>query len=608
MGPKRVAAVLLALALGAAGCSPAASGVATAPVSTAAGPASSAGSAGSAGPTSSPGPAGSAADTPSGSAGGGDDGEALIVPGLTAPPALALPPLGAVGFRVDTARTTSVDFPADGSEATLTLTDGAGLTWKLVIPGDALDAPQAISMTALADLASADIPGRLAGGILLEPDGLAFVVPARLTVTGGSPGATPILLTGGQDGSAMQFALPANDAGGGAWISHFSSVVAVDADTAATLKQISEKLDRDEQAATTAATALLKEKAISVPEPPSLPLGCVSGDDATSNAKSLDAFVAAVGNPEMDLAKNLQAVERQRQLIGQSEDPTYALPKLLLGRLEKKALLLMRTYTGRPEKLQAVGAVVHAIELQIESLGSPATALLDQAALFQEASIGLLFNDLIEKHDYQKANAVMLVTKWANLNGESVSSEEVVRKLYGAMTFRLDVQLNVRYPSEAWLLTSTFPMRMPALDPDMTGSDVETNRIKKNYLTGEGTGEYVSFTSASSASMQAPKFSVAATLRNFDACAGTADLTVDRFYADAETYQFENGDLSLSMVRTPFELEFAKYLKGGVFTFPVQVHNLDPNMVDQTVEAISTAGTVQTEFHIVLTHTPKIVK
>ena len=108
--------------------------------------------------------------------------------------------------------------------------------------------------------------------------------------------------------------------------------------------------------------------------------------------------------------------------------------------------------------------------------------------------------------------------------------------------------------------------------------------------------------------MQAPKFSVAATLRNFDACAGTADLTVDRFYADAETYQFENGDLSLSMVRTPFELEFAKYLKGGVYTFPVQVHNLDPNMVDQTVEAISTAGTVQTEFHIVLTHTPKIVK
>jgi hypothetical protein len=597
MSAKCVTAILLALVVIVAGCSPAASTVATVPAS------STAGSPGSPGPSGFPGPASSPGDTPSGSAGGGDDGAAQIVPGLTAPPALDLPPLGAVGFRVDTARTAGVDLPADGSETTLTLTDGAGLTWKLVIPGDAIDAATAISMTALADLVSADIPGRLAGGILLEPDGLTFVVPARLTVTGGSPGGTPVLLTGGHDGSAMQFALPADDAGGSAWISHFSSVIDVDVDVDAALQSVTAKLDRDWQAATAAAQALLKDTGISVPEPPSIPLDCVAADAASANAKSLDDFVAAVGNPEMDLIRNLLAVERQRQLLGQSGDPSFALVNQLLGRLEKKVLLLMETYTGRPEKLQAVTTTALGIARSMELLGSPATAILGQLAAWWRASIDPLLDDVIEKHDYAKAATVVWVARSASLLGAAVDDDEVLRKLEAALTFGLEAQLNVHWPVGDWLLASKFVMANQGF---ASGSG--------RFLTGEGTGEYVSLSSEEFGFTEASGFPVRATLQGFDACAGTAELTVDRFSADAETYQSTDpdnttGPVTGSIVKPAFEAAFEEYLKDGVYAFPVEVHNLDPRMVDQTIEAAPPSqGLFTLEFDIVLTHTPKLVK
>jgi hypothetical protein len=349
-------------------------------------------------------------------------------------------------------------------------------------------------------------------------------------VTGGSPGGRAILLTGGHDGSAMQFALPANDAGGGAWISHCSSVIDVDVVDDAALKPVTAKLDRDEQAATAAAQALLKEKGISVPEPPSLPLDCVSGDDAKANAKILDAFVAAVGNPEMDLITNLLTVELQWQLRGRPADQSFALEKQLLGRLEKKALLLMRTYTGRPEKLLAVATAALGIARRLQLLGSEATAIMVLIPGWWEASIDPLVNDVIEKHDYSKADTVWWVARSASLLGAAVTAEQVQRKMEGALTFVLEAQLNVHWPAQDWLLASTFAMQHHAFDAG------------KDFLTGKGTGEYVSFTSPDSMSTQAPAFPVAATLRNFDACAGTADLTIDRFYADAETYQIEDDD------------------------------------------------------------------
>jgi hypothetical protein len=272
----------------------------------------------------------------------------------------------------------------------------------------------------------------------------------------------------------------------------------------------------------------------------------------------------------------------------------------LLGRLEKKALLLMRTYTGRPEKLLAVATAALGIARRMQLLGSEATAIMVLIPGWWEASIDPLVNDVIEKHDYSKADTVWWVARSASLLGAAVTAEQVQRKMEGALTFGLEAQLNVHWPAQDWLLVSTFAMQHHAFDAG------------KDFLTGKGTGEYVSFTSPDSMSTQAPAFPVAATLRNFDACAGTADLTIDRFYADAETYQIEDDDppppFTMSLVKESFERMFAKYLKDGVYTLPVQVRNLDPRMVDQTIEVTSTAGKVRAEFDIVLTHTPKLVK
>ncbi len=99
-----------------------------------------------------------------------------------------LPNLGSTTFAVDSSVKAEGEYKADGSELKLELTDGAGLTWTLVIPDQALDYPQKLSMTSLKDLSSEDIVGKLVGGVMLEPDGLQFIIPARLISQRTRPG------------------------------------------------------------------------------------------------------------------------------------------------------------------------------------------------------------------------------------------------------------------------------------------------------------------------------------------------------------------------------------------------------------------------------------
>lgn len=96
---------------------------------------------------------------------------------------LDLPHLGEVSFSIDNT-VKAVTAPVSVVEDTvLKLTDGRGLSYELVVPAGSITQRISITMRALTGLSSTTVPGKLLGGVLLEPDGLRFAVPATLSVS-----------------------------------------------------------------------------------------------------------------------------------------------------------------------------------------------------------------------------------------------------------------------------------------------------------------------------------------------------------------------------------------------------------------------------------------
>ena len=79
---------------------------------------------------------------------------------------------------------------------------------------------------------------------------------------------------------------------------------------------------------------------------------------------------------------------------------------------------------------------------------------------------------------------------------------------------------------------------------EIGGSERETRAI----LVGEATGSYISYVdSDGELGMLPASFPAGAKVEEFDACTGTASLSLDRFYAVAETYISPNcGPASVS--------------------------------------------------------------
>ena len=102
----------------------------------------------------------------------------------------------------------------------------SGATWQLVIHPYSLDQPVTIKMTALKGITSEDAPVPYSGGVLLEPDGLVFLTPASLKISGSKTQDT-VVLTGSSQGDSMAFILD-NSPDEGFSIAHFSTLVATD--------------------------------------------------------------------------------------------------------------------------------------------------------------------------------------------------------------------------------------------------------------------------------------------------------------------------------------------------------------------------------------------
>ncbi len=516
------------------------------------------------------------------------------------PPQVNIPHLGSLSFSVDqSVSAVSADATAD-KETVLQLTDRGGWTWRLVVPKGALRGPRTLTMKALTGITSPDIHGALRSGVQLEPDGLLFVTPATLTVSGAGMGGQTFILTSTHDGAAADPALPTHPAvPGSALISHFSNAAADD--PTGQTGQIIADFRRQAAAAIAPAKALVKQQDIPVPVPPTLQLECNDEILDILNQELVGHFAKEAGNPENDLISALVGVLRQGQILG-IHDPAFeeqanGLVASLIARNEKKALSLIRTYRGQPDKSMAITPFVVGVLKNAELLGATGAPehaqLLSGLGSYLESLLKPMLDDYKNKHDYRKFGSIMLVAKQVALVGSDDTAQEAVNKLFAATQFDVETTFTLDYPEQEWLLKGTVHVALAM------------NTTTGHYTTeGTGSGSYVSYTGAKSVPMSGSDYPMTVTLKDFKPCEGTATVTIDRHYADTEQYQVGEDPISLGLVKVGWESIFKQYQGDGGYSFPVTVRNEQAVVIDDTLDGISPSGKVTGTVNIKVTHTP----
>jgi hypothetical protein len=463
----------------------------------------------------------------------------------------------------------------------------------------ALPAAQAISMTSLKDIASSDLVGTLVSGVQLEPDGLQFIFPARLTISGPASQGIMILLGGNQDGSQMSYLIPDPDAqGSSALIYHFSSTIGDELQD----PQIPLML-KEAQAAYNEAAKLAKQvlkDPISTPTPPSSVLGCMDTNESDQAGKQFDQFMSAFNNPEMAVISSLLSAARNIELLG-GERTDFSLENRLVQRLVTKASNLIASHGNKVEYLPAITNVTLQ-SLRNQALlggGDDASAqkMTNQLAAMWKKAIDELLKEVVEKHEYRNVSAVIEAARKALLLGSDIDTQKIFDKLRKAMHFDVEPKYTLNLATaHHWKFEGSFPLE--------ANWDSATLRIE-----GDGTGNFSSYIydGAPDYSATTPSFSVNAQVTEFDPCNGTAKFSVDQFSPASETVTITDEDdvqtISTEITKSAWETHFGDKLSDGRYTFEVTINNNSENAVDQTFT--QGYGPNETLFEIKLKHTPQ---
>ena len=479
----------------------------------------------------------------------------------------------------------------------------------------ALEAPQTLTMTALANVRSQDVPGSLSGGLLLEPDGLRFNMPATLTVAGKDAAGVPFVLTGRNDGSAVVVANM--DAPAVASISHFSTVYLTWAEQEQIMEQMYQKLNESEKALFQQAKVLLKNPNLAVPVPPSIPLECTSEADAKAYAELLKEFMVEAYQPEGELIGRLLAIKRGKALLGREQELVLTLENRLMTRMVKKVRLLMKTYYGQEEKLNAVGTLAMKVAKDVQILDPGSEVLFaEEIKDWSESLIDKMLEEIRTQHDYRKVSAVWKMGYWASLLGSQRSwAEEIQAKLERVLQFQMRLNWEMGIEGESrYVVEGEFPIGFhskKAIGPGLTGSG------KAKMLSAE-------FESDEDWWVEAPPIHVEAIITGFDVCGLKANLTINRFFPreenhftlDSDGEVMEIGPMPLMEIAWNAVYDYRKHTgpswyedgeASDQYTFELNLRNKDVIAVSDMDEVVQPGetGTLLSWFTVEMTHTPK---
>ena len=538
-------------------------------------------------------------------------------------------PLGDATFTVDSANKTTGEF-TPGKPFTLSLTDSAGMKWTLDIPDDALLNPTTITMTALCDVRING--GDPFNGVLMEPDGLYFLTPATLTMSGGNYSKDYAMYQSNHDGTGVTPLYYINDGNGAsANLYHFSAGLL--------------EWPRPSKKARQALLAVINmcRTQLVMPEPPSMSFKCKPNHAKDPNEEAaLEKFLKEFKEPEwtlyqwilpqckgIDFSKDSWSHISKKVMFGKDSDgkpmygwfpvpnPNYfnadereyiAAMSILVSRINGKVVRYFDKYKYQEDKFKAIGHASRwagdlekAFDLAMQRLmnhesSDPNMRMEDATFLYERSDWAKevwnqLMKELVENHDYTIAHALeelYLFAKFLNVDNEKISKigiDQWKEKLGNALTFRVEWELLTDVTSSGAFVSKTnssgeavISMNQISEKEGYFGEGIVNARIDSYTVVNDGKG------------VNLPSFNNNARLSNLDPCM-RKKITVgfDKFDEGVDfPVQFPNGNVGSTSVLPPAAF-YDKYAE-GFYTFECDLTNLKENCVDEKISGSYTQG------------------
>lgn len=337
-------------------------------------------------------------------------------------------------------------------------------------------------------------------------------------------------------------------------------------------------------------------------KPPALKMTC---EDNPATVKAATDWAFEAGRPETALLQRLHAVRTSEQFAGLDDTATTEASAKLVTQLMGKAKALLKDSKADYTTIPAVTAFVFSVAHSGASIGQDQSGtLMSQLAAWLKPHLPAMLKVLREEHDYTMGDTIIRLVRWLNswgISSGAANVDQALEDIRKALSFRLTLDFTFTSTGangnvETFHLKAEVPLEYRV---------VEADRRVKAILVGEGQGRYLSYTeSDGQLTMQAPNFPVQVKIEKFDPCAGTAQLFLDRFYADRETYIFHDGTSApLGIAMVAWMVIFQDKMGGGGWNFDLNVANRQVKAVDQTYG--SRQGVFSGDLTITLEHQPK---
>jgi hypothetical protein len=384
-------------------------------------------------------------------------------------------------------------------ETTLQVEDSSGLTWKLTIPSNALVNEETITMTPLKDVKGAN--GGDLSGVLLEPDGLEFIVPATLTVTGnGIEGGW--IYCADHSGMDPELALTQQvDGGIECKILHFSSVVT---DKSSPLSDPEKKAQIDDgvKKAIAKVKDLLK-KGAKLPEPPAVKLECLTDD----SFKEANEYRKRLFEEE---TAYLATLSMACAVYNNANDPMAEEIKPLLEQLSKRAeskiVEFFEKYSPDPKRFFLAAALLEDAAVTFagnyilsegkEPSDSQFNRIYELTLDWGKHTMDYIIEQIRTKHNYKLAATACFVNELLKTTG--VDMQDKIRDAY---TFKVTFDGSIIDDWEGG--TDTWRSKGEALVH--LGDDMYDGENMNLLLSGEGTGQHLDYSTTAKISINSTR-------------------------------------------------------------------------------------------------------
>jgi|GEM_PF-1677266 len=400
--------------------------------------------------------------------------------------------LGSARMTPAEGKSASVDYSPLGGEVFLELEDASGTQWRLEIPENALPYGERITMQLCESVEPDFVSGKQAGGVILQPEGLQFILPATLTVSGPAVQKESCLFSGKGTGQELNFTdSEADDKNLRFDVSHFSAYIVYTPTGSSEIQEAQDLAATAYKELLAEVKEFLKTPVAAPPVPSDYTFECEDGENGTSAAakkRELDDYIQRAMEPELALVERLLGAGGHIANLGGETDSRYYIG-LLLNRNLKKADKLFVTYQSDNDKLIPVMNFTFKVlkEMDAQGIETP-SGYMDGFSDWMERAAEEQLKKIKEEHDYKALGPAMALVKGgAVMSSDFSASSEFTRKymekLKKAMTFEVKYEISVYSAIAEQKMTLEGKTKVVFLDKD-----------DENPYRGKGKGEYLSYT------------------------------------------------------------------------------------------------------------------